>query len=88
MTQDPNMMYESTYGPYHVHTWYIHLYALKGYTGVYTCIYTCAYNMYIHIYFYRGLVTSWTSNGLGAQRAPKSSWGSNTQYGSFKGLDL
>ena len=30
MTQDPNMMYESLYGPYHVHTWYIHLYALKG----------------------------------------------------------
>ena len=42
--------------------------------------------MHIHIYFYRGLVTSWTSNGLGAQRAPKSSWGSNTQYGSFKGV--
>ena len=52
MTQDPNMMYVSTYGPYHVHTWYIHLYALKGYTGVYTCIYTCAYNMYMYMYMY------------------------------------
>ena len=47
MTQDPNMMYESTYGPYHVHTWYIHLYALRGYTGVYTCIYIY---VYIHVH--------------------------------------
>ena len=50
MTQDPNMMYESTYGPYHVHTWYIHLYALKGYTGgIYMYIYMCTQHAYTYI---------------------------------------
>ena len=59
MTQDPNMMYVSLYGPYHVHTCYIHLYALRGYRGIYMYIYMCIQHVYVYVYVHVHMCTSY-----------------------------